>query len=296
MAEDYGLLSGLAKGINAGMDAYEKAQDRQLKIKQYQDEIEVKKLIRDQQERGLQMEQTSKGLIAKPEGGYELSPEKQQQEQADLGYKKAQTEGLLANAMKDRAAALQPKPMSDPELKAASELRREFQSRPGVKDFNVIKTAYQKIAAAEKNPSAAGDLSLIFSYNKILDPQSTVREGEFANAQNAAGWSDQMRNMYNRAMSGERLNPAQRSDFIKQAKAQAQAQAQSLQEIENEFGDLSKRYKVDPSLIYQPQAGGLLSQKADSAVAPQEIDQAMAWANANPNDPRAKAIKQRLGK
>ena len=297
---DYGLLSGLAKGINAGMDAYEKAQDRQTKIKQYQDELEVKKLMRDQQERGLQMEQTAKGLIAKDDGGFELSPEKKMQEEADLGYKKAQTEGLLASALKDRTAATQPKPMSDPELKAASELRKEFQGRPGVKDFNTIKTAYKKIEMAEKNPSAAGDLSLIFSYMKILDPGSTVREGEFANAQNAAGVPDQVMNLYNRAKSGERLNPKQRLDFIQQAKAQAEAQAQSLQDIENEFGDLSKRYKVDPSLIYQPQAQGLIRSKQGAppspSVAPQEVNEALAWANANPNDPRSRAIKQRLGK
>lgn len=47
---DYGLLSGLAQGVNAGMNAYNSAQDRQLKIKQYQDEIEVKGLLRKQQE------------------------------------------------------------------------------------------------------------------------------------------------------------------------------------------------------------------------------------------------------
>lgn len=46
---DYGLLSGLAQGVNAGLDAYNSAQDRQLRIKQYQDELEVKGLLRKQQ-------------------------------------------------------------------------------------------------------------------------------------------------------------------------------------------------------------------------------------------------------
>lgn len=291
---DYGLLSGLAQGVNAGLDAYNSAQDRQLRIKQYQDEQEVKKLLRQQQERGQKMEMVSKGLLETPEGGFDFTPQKKAEQEAELGYKKAQTEGLLANAAKDRTAAKNPKPITDPELKAATDLRKEFQSRQGVKDFNTIETAYRKIEQAEKNPSAAGDLSLIFSYMKILDPGSTVREGEFANAQNAGGVPDQIVNMYNRAKSGERLNPKQRLDFINQAKAQAQAQAQALQGIEEEFGGLSKSYGVDPKLIFQPRAGGLLKSNQANQINSEDA-QALQWANANPNDPRSKAIKQKLG-
>lgn len=287
---DYGLLAGLAQGVNAGLDAYNQAQDRQLKIKQYQDELEVKKLLREQQERGLQMEQTYKGLIAKEGGGFDFSPEKKAEQEADLAYKKAQAVGLLATANKTKSE-IGKKPMTDPELKNATELRKEFQGRQGVKDFNTIETAYRKIEQAEKNPSAAGDLSLIFSYMKILDPGSTVREGEFANAQNAAGVPDQIVNLYNRAKSGERLNPNQRADFINQAKAQAEAQAKSLQAIEEEFGDLSKRYNVDPRLIYQPRAGGLLQKKStpiqtEEVIKPGMVDGGYRFKGGDPANPK----------
>lgn len=287
---DYGLISGIAQGLNAGLDAYNQAQDRQLKIKQYQDDLEIKKLLREQQEKNLQMEQTSKGLISKEGGGFDFSPEKKAEQEADLAYKKAQTTGLLAEAEKKKSE-IGKKPLTDPELKAASELRKEFQGRQGVKDFNTIETAYRKIEQAEKNPSAAGDLSLIFSYMKILDPSSTVREGEFANAQNAAGVPDQIMNLYNRAKSGERLNPQQRKDFINQAKAQAQAQAQALQGIEEEFGGLSKRYGVDPGLIYQPRAGGLLQKKStpiqtEEAIKPGTIDGGYRFKGGDPANPK----------
>jgi len=39
----------------------------------------------------------------------------------------------------------------------------------------------------------------------MLDPGSVVRESEFATAQNAAGVPDQVRNMYNKVLSGTRL-------------------------------------------------------------------------------------------
>lgn len=112
-----------------------------------------------------------------------------------------------------------------------SKLRIEFDRQPDVKAFREVEVAFDKIRRAATNPSAAGDLSLIFSYMKVLDPGSTVREGEFANAQNAAGVPDRVVNQYNKVMSGERLGVPQRADFINQAKnlyASHQKQAAGL--------------------------------------------------------------------
>ena len=52
---------------------------------------------------------------------------------------------------------------------------------------------------------------------KMLDPNSTVREGEFANAQNAASIPDRIRNQYNKAAEGTRLTAEQRNDFVASA-------------------------------------------------------------------------------
>ena len=69
------------------------------------------------------------------------------------------------------------------------------------------------IANAEQD-TAAADIALIFGFMKQQDPQSTVREGEFATAQNSGGIPDAVRNAYNKAISGQRLQPAQRADFV----------------------------------------------------------------------------------
>jgi hypothetical protein len=96
----------------------------------------------------------------------------------------------------------------------AMKLRKEYADQTQV--FKGTKDAYARIQAAD--PSAAGDLSLIFSYMKMLDPGSTVREGEFANAQNAGGVNDKISNIYNKLISGERLTEGQRKSFKGQSK------------------------------------------------------------------------------
>jgi hypothetical protein len=104
-------------------------------------------------------------------------------------------------------AAPQPKPAE------IAGLRKEFvgQAQP----FKETRDAFKRLVASE--PSAQGDLSLIFGYMRMLDPGSVVRETEFATAENAAGVPDVIRNMFNRVQTGERLNPEQREAFIGQA-------------------------------------------------------------------------------
>ncbi len=128
-------------------------------------------------------------------------------------------------------------------------LRKEFDSLPDVKAFNEVAAAYSAVQTAAENPTAAGDLSLIFGYMKMLDPGSVVRETEFANAQNAAGVPDQIRNMYNRALRGERLNPAQRQDFVNQAGNLFGARQERYNQIYQQYQGLAQSYGADASRV-----------------------------------------------
>lgn len=100
---------------------------------------------------------------------------------------------------------------------AIDALRKEASMLPASKDLMNIDTSLEKIHSAYKDPSAAGDISMVYGFMKMNDPGSTVREGEYATAQNATGVTEQVRNAYNRALSGERLGQAQRDDFLNQS-------------------------------------------------------------------------------
>jgi hypothetical protein len=123
--------------------------------------------------------------------------------------------------------------------KAEGDLRKEFNALPVVKDFNKVRTAYEKVKQAGANPSPAGDLSLIFNYMKILDPGSVVREGEFANAQNAGGIDTKIRNLYNQIIDGTRLSPDQRQDFLNQSKNAASAEFKGASEALDQYKGLA---------------------------------------------------------
>lgn len=132
----------------------------------------------------------------------------------------------------------------------ADNLRKELTANPISKETKEISSAYSRIENAFKGtPSAAGDLSGIFAYMKMLDPGSTVREGEFANAQNAGGLDDQLRNQYNKLVNGERLNPEQRKDFLNQALKIKNRQDKLQSKVNKQFTDMGKARGHKPSEI-----------------------------------------------
>jgi hypothetical protein len=87
--------------------------------------------------------------------------------------------------------------------------RRDFTKVTG--GFREVDDAYGKIIAAsdidQQTPQT--QMSLIFSYMKMLDPGSTVREGEFATAEQTTGIPGMVKNAYNRALAGEFLGDDQ---------------------------------------------------------------------------------------
>lgn len=142
-------------------------------------------------------------------------------------------------------------PYKDMKQKADVEegLRKEIAT--AAKDYVIIRDSAAKLEEIAKNPSAASDIALIFSYMKALDPGSVVRETEFATAQNAAGVPDRLRNTFNRVLNGERLNPNQRTDFLNQARTIATKQFETHTRTLNHYRDVSQRLGVDSRNVIQ---------------------------------------------
>lgn len=144
----------------------------------------------------------------------------------------------------------------DPTKVAQSEegLRKEVIAQ--AKEFTAVRDAASTIEAISRQPSAASDVAMVYSFMKILDPTSVVRESEYATAQNAAGVPDQIRNVFNRVLSGERLSPDQRADFLTQAKTIAQVKGQAYGRIQEHYTNLAGRYGLNPNNVVLDAPGG----------------------------------------
>ena len=167
-----------------------------------------------------------------------------------LDLDEARAEQARASAAKAARAPVAKGPKAPPSPQAvtkdASKLRIEYIKRPEVADAVKSRIEFRKMEQSANNPSAGGDLALIFSFMKVLDPGSTVREGEFATAQNAAAVPDRVRNEFNRIMSGQRLSPEQRADFLNQARGFYTSQQNEAEAVRRQYADLAKRSGFNP--------------------------------------------------
>lgn len=150
----------------------------------------------------------------------------------------------------DRSQASKVDPNTKFSRETAEGLRKEVLGNDVTKKAQEVATAFGKLkSVATGTPSAAGDMSLVFSYMKMLDPGSTVREGEYANAQNAAGIPEKIRNIFNRAKDGQLLDPNQRTDFLNQAKTLAHEQIGRYRAFSKPYEGLARKYGLDPSEV-----------------------------------------------
>lgn len=138
--------------------------------------------------------------------------------------------------------------------KINNELTKNFQSlyksNQTVKNFDIAQTQLNKLFAGAKRDSAAGDLSMIFTYMKVLDPTSVVREGEQATAQNAAGIPERVRNLYNKLITGERLTKKQRQDFVKSGIGLFQSNQVAKDAFQKSFETSFNTYNIDKNNVF----------------------------------------------
>lgn len=135
------------------------------------------------------------------------------------------------------------------ETKERMKLERDFRNDflKESNEFKGVDSAFGRMNAIED--SAAGDMSLIFAFMRMLDPASTVREGEFALAEQTRGFHENIWNTYNKAVTGERLTDTQRNNFLSQAMSMYLDQAEKQRSRETEYGRIAELNSLNREVI-----------------------------------------------
>jgi hypothetical protein len=255
-AKDNAALNIITKAIDRDIDAQEKNRDALGKridferlglqdIKSRYDDSVKGKLA--QKAMSIEMAQMKIDQIGKRYGTAEAQA-KAQSLIGQLEVQKQDARFKLAQLEADAVKASQP----DPEklMGAEDNLRKEREKSFEYTQTNVRRDAYATMTAADAQDSAPGDLAFIFSYMKSLDPASTVREGEFANAQNAGGVSDNVRNMYNRVLNGGRLNKEQRAKFLSTSKGILDKSETALAKKDEGLRKIVEKRGLNPEMVF----------------------------------------------
>lgn len=90
-----------------------------------------------------------------------------------------------------------------------------------VKNAIAIKDTAVDLENLSKIGSGPAAIAAVFKFMKANDPNSTVREGEYATAEQASGVPAQVRNFYNKLVTGESLTKEQIQQFVETSKVLA---------------------------------------------------------------------------
>ena len=133
--------------------------------------------------------------------------------------------------------------------KAAMGLQNDY--RTATKPSYARAQAYEAMTEAAKNPSAKGDLTMVYSFVKALDPESVVREGEISLLNANRSVPDQIKGYAQRLATGQSLLPSERADLLNQAKTLTQTDYKRSRNDIKAYRENAARLGLDADL-YTP--------------------------------------------
>ncbi len=137
---------------------------------------------------------------------------------------------------------------ADPTALARAGMDLQDKYRAATKDSFTRSSAYNAMMEASKAPSAKGDITMVYSFIKALDPTSAVREGEIDLVNANRSIPDKVKGYANRLASGQALLPHERADLIQQAKNLSYTDYKRSRNDLQAYRENAKRLTLDPGL------------------------------------------------
>jgi hypothetical protein len=138
------------------------------------------------------------------------------------------------------------KKTSAPKATDIAGMRKEFTSQTD--PFVSVHGSFRKMRSSFEEKTGAGDMAAIFTYMKVLDPNSAVLMGEYATAESAGrNIPTSILQLYNKAADGTPLSGQQRKAFLDAASNIVAAERQNYDQVVKTYTDLAKSfgYNVD---------------------------------------------------
>lgn len=189
------------------------------------------------------------------------------------------------------------------DLVDSTKIREEFINRPEVKEYITVNTSVKSMDSLLKNAKSGNiqnkvalDQALVTMYNKLTDPNSVVRESEYARTAGNLPLMNRFSGALEKVQKGGAgLTDSDRDALVWGAKVIADERGKTYSDTLKSYTDLSNQYGIEPSLITR----GLPEHKAYNATmgksAPGQTDIKAQYNALRSQGVPAQEAKKRLG-
>jgi hypothetical protein len=167
--------------------------------------------------------------------------------------------GLIPKSVLDVAMRIEEKQAASDEgltlqqkISEEARLRGEYTKR--TEDLAAAERNFQVIQVSAADDSGAGDIALVTSFMKMLDPGSVVRETEFATAANAGGLLARLRSLATKVENGQFLSADQRADFQRLAGQYLKAARDQEGPVRKSYQAIIENYGLNPVNVFGTRA------------------------------------------
>lgn len=168
----------------------------------------------------------------------------------------------IANNQRTNAVAMRGQDMTDARARefnqlkregqtgtTSTTLRKEFEGLPEVKNYKQALPSYNVIQEASKRNTPQSDINIVYAVAKLYDPESVVREGEYATIANSQSIPEYIKGVAQRLAGGGRLTAETKNQLIQEANTRMGFYEQSLMNARNQYEDVARRSGGDPTLV-----------------------------------------------
>lgn len=209
--------------------------------------------------------------------------------------------GARAEASAARAEARDERVQDRQSRQDSRQLRKDFESQDGVKEYETVRSAYNRLQALTRSGSATDDTAVGFEFMKMLDPTSVVRESEYALVGQSQGIGGQALVALQRLSTGQRLTPDLRRNLVETAGRVMGGRTSRYNELVQQYRGYAEEDGFDPDRVVpiRPSPTGNQRQRpqTNTGVIPFDLAPAQleTWRNLGRNggDPSARRGDQR---
>lgn len=130
-------------------------------------------------------------------------------------------------------------------------LRKEFEGLPEVKSYKQAYPAYAAIKDAASRSTPQSDINIVYGIAKLYDPNSVVREGEYATVANSPAIPERIKGYAQYIAGGGKLSAETKRQILAEAESRIQSYEAEHNKARASYEGIAKRRGIDPANVFQ---------------------------------------------
>jgi hypothetical protein len=129
-------------------------------------------------------------------------------------------------------------------------LRKEFEGLPEVKNYKQAFPAYAAIKDAAGRNSTQADINIVYGLAKLYDPNSVVREGEYATVANSPNIPEKVKGYAQYLAGGGKLSPGTKAAILTEAQGRIGTYETEARKAKGSYEGIARKRGMDPANVF----------------------------------------------